>query len=279
MFNIKARKKTKLKKSDTAIQSATLIEQKGYEYVYDVGEGEEFTVLAQRDIEQDHAVVTFKNSYGENSYNTWAIYKPDWEFPQAYLKQPQRKVKFRDQKDNWEAHQGPGWRQCCLTSVVMSADHLLNGAMERAAIRAGYKEPEDLYGKVLAQCGVDTTEAYGHPKVLARWGLEYVFVKTIDLTEIAALAKVAPIPIGVAWSTSGHWMTVIDSDKHGLTIHCPYGFWTDPDNIDTSRSGANQHFSWDFLRQIFVDQGPESGWALIPLSVEGEEIGTRQLFD
>jgi hypothetical protein len=70
---IKAKQDTKLKLA-TGQSSKLKPEQ-----LFDVKAGQEFTVLAHRDVDENHLYCTFAGQYGSQNKNSWYIYQPHWE--------------------------------------------------------------------------------------------------------------------------------------------------------------------------------------------------------
>lgn len=72
-MKITAKQDTVLKKSDEPVQSSELPDNLKHE----VNKGISFIVLAQRDMRQDHVMVSFDHEIG--GFNTWLVYAPHWD--------------------------------------------------------------------------------------------------------------------------------------------------------------------------------------------------------
>jgi hypothetical protein len=72
-LTIKATRDTKLKIA-TGQSSKLKPEQ-----LFDVKAGQELTVLAHREVDENHVYCTFAGQYGTQNRNSWYIYQPHWE--------------------------------------------------------------------------------------------------------------------------------------------------------------------------------------------------------
>jgi Peptidase_C39 like family len=173
-------------------------------------------------------------------------------------------VPYYSQIDNSTTFHGPGCRQCNLTSHAMALEYL-TGRLKKNPIIPGLPEPESVYGQLLAPYG-DTTDNDAHTRCIeAEFGLKTRFAMDLGRTDIESqLARGIPVPIGVEYKTSGHWILVIGMDDAGLIVHDPYGVRAGAADIyDTSVSGASDRYSWALLEQVLWCDGPGTGWGRV----------------
>lgn len=202
------------------------------------------------------------------------IYAPHWELPESEKKKEVKlAVDYAWQRDNWEKYHGPGGRQCCLTVHSMCANYLLDGDLHKQAIAKGYVEAEDLYGEVLYQYG-DTTNPQAHTPAMKDFGLDSYFTYTGSIKDLLlCLDKDVPVPMGVAYKASGHYILGVGYNEKGVYIHDPFGIRIGTtDNYDPS-PGDYDFVTWDWLQAKFVDVGNEAGWMRVVTAVKGKPTG------
>lgn len=202
------------------------------------------------------------------------IYAPHWELPEAVkTKEVKMSVPYASQRDNWDKYHGPGGRQCNLTSHSMAADYLLQGDLTRQAQAKNYVEAEDLYGEVLAQYG-DTTDPQAHTPALKDFGLDSYFSYTGSIKDLLlCLDQGIPVPLGVAYKASGHYICAVGHRADGVYIHDPFGIRIGQTDNYENASGDYDFVSWDWLQAKWVDQGNEAGWMRVITAVNGEATG------
>lgn len=100
MFTITAKQNTKLKKAEDSRSSGKILDEQGPDYLHEVCAGKKLQVVAIRHIDNDHAVVTFEDSYGKLDFNTWAIYTPHFEFPKKEKTSTLNTAKWFSQVNN-----------------------------------------------------------------------------------------------------------------------------------------------------------------------------------
>ncbi|NJN23936.1 MAG: hypothetical protein HC810_05510, partial [Acaryochloridaceae cyanobacterium RL_2_7] len=152
------------------------------------------------------------------------IYSPHWEFSEAEKKKDVKlNVPYFNQRDNWDRFHGPGGRQCNLTSHAMAADYLLKGEISKQAKAKHYLEAEDLYGEVLYKYG-DTTNPQAHTPALKDFGIESYFSYSGSIKDLLlCLDKGIPVPLGVAYKASGHYVCAVGYRSDGVYVHDPFG--------------------------------------------------------
>jgi hypothetical protein len=185
---------------------------------------------------------------------------------------------YLSQLDNWAKYHGSGSRQCRLTSYCNAIDYVLNGDLKRQALARGYEEAEDLYGEALrTRFGGDTTEAEPNTLCAAYFGVEGYFTTTASENDVATCLYLGvPVPIGVRYKTSGHWITAVGRDKDGFSIDDPYGTRLGTsDSYNIGKGGNNDHVSWSWLKSCFTDLGDESGYAFLITKVRGVPTGVK----
>jgi hypothetical protein len=229
-----------------------------------VSAGHEITVDTIAHDKNQHLFIVVN---GKQGY----IYGPHWSgIPKREVKLP---VTYASQRDNWDKHHGPGWRQCNLTAHSMAANFLLKGEITRRAKAKGYLEAEDLYGEILAKYG-DTTNPQAHTPALRDFGLDSYFTYTGSIKDLVlCIDKGVPVPMGVAYKASGHYICAVGHRADGVYIHDPYGVRMGlSDNYENS-SGAYDFVTWDWLQAKWIDQGAEAGWMRVITAVNGKLTG------
>ena len=215
-----------------------------------------------------HLCITLPN--GRQGY----IYGPHWELPKVVKdKDVKLDVPYFYQRDNWTKYHGPGGRQCNLTAHCMAAEYLLKGEIGRRSKTKGYHEPEDYYGEILAAYG-DTTDPQAHTPTYRDLGLTSYFTYTASIKDlIRCLDQGVPVPMGVAYKASGHYVCAVGHRADGVYIHDPFGIRMGlTDNYDPS-PGKYDFVTWDWLQAKWVDQGSEAGWMRVVTDVNGTPTG------
>lgn len=203
----------------------------------------------------------------------WYLYQPHWSGLNNAIGSVKLAVRYFNQRDNWDGYHGPGWRQCCLTAHCMAAEFLLDGEIGRNAKAKGYAEPEDLYGEVLAKYG-DTTNPQAHTPCLREFGLESYFTYSGSIKDLLrCLDAGVPVPIGVAYKASGHYVCAVGYNDRGVWIHDPFGVRLGLSDAYENTSGAYDFVSYDWLQLKWVDQGSEAGWMRVFTHAKGKSLG------
>lgn len=217
------------------------------------------------DINQHYWVKLTEN--GRQGY----IYGPHWQLPKP--KEVKLPVRYASQMDNWGRYHGPGSRQCNLTCHSMTGDYLLNGDITKKAKAKGYLEAEDLYGEVLYKYG-DTTNPQAHTPALRDFGIESYFTYTGSIKDLVlCLDKGVPVPIGVAYKSSGHYVCAVGHRADGVYIHDPFGTRLGTSDQYDPTPGIYDFCTWDWLKSKWVDQGSEAGWMRVCTAVKGKATG------
>lgn len=233
-----------------------------------VAGGTVLKVASTRRDKHQHCYIQLSN--GREGY----IYQPHWILPNAQQnKEVKLQVPYFYQRDNWDKYHGPGSRQCNATTHCMAAEYLLKGEIGRKAQAKGYHEPEDYYGEVLYKYG-DTTDPQAHTPTYRDFGLESYFTYTASIKDLLlCLDKGIPVPIGVAYKASGHYVCAVGHKSDGVYIHDPFGTrMGQTDNYDPAK-GEYDFVSWDWLQAKWVDQGSEAGWMRVVTAVKGMSTG------
>jgi len=167
---------------------------------------------------------------------------------------------------------GEGYRECNLTTHAAVVQYL-TGALSGHK-NQGYREPEDLYGTILAKYG-DTTDHSAHTRALKDFGIESYFSYNTDLDELAQILRWGfPVTIGVDYKASGHMVNVVGLEESGFTVLCPNGIRAGSQDWWYERFTQNVHakpdlFTWDLMKKIFTVNAHDDGWARIITSVNG----------
>lgn len=175
---------------------------------------------------------------------------------------------------------GKGYRECFLTCATMLADYLTDGFLTESAKRMGLREPEDVYASRLSKHG-DTTDWGAQRKTLQTFGINGYNTDRASLENVAsALYLGIPVIAGTKYRASGHIVLFVGRYRGGFVVLCPNGvrkgstngwqqrFYSDADAIADT-------YSWALLKRIFVDLGPERGWAYFPTNINGVPTGVK----
>ncbi len=228
-------------------------------------------------------IITFKTLYQDKHQHLFLevsdnkkgyIYGPHFELPDKIQKRDVKlEVPYFYQRDNWTKYHGPGGRQCCLTSHCMAVDYLLKGKITMDAKARGLQEAEDLYGEVLDRYG-DTTDPQAHTPALKAFHIDSYFTYTGSIKDLLlCLDQGVPVPLGVAYTASGHYVCAVGHKSDGVYIHDPFGTRMGlTDNYEPT-PGKFDFVTWDWLQAKWVDQGSEAGWMRVITSVEGNPTG------
>lgn len=175
---------------------------------------------------------------------------------------------------------GKGWRECFLTCATMLADYLTEGFLTQSAKRMGFREPEDVYASRLAEYG-DTTDWNAQRKTLQTFGINGYNSNTASLEDVAsALYLGVPVIAGTKYRTGGHIVLFVGRYRGGFVVLCPNGIRQGATNNWSQRfysdaDAMSDTYSWELLKRVFVDIGPEHGWAYFATSVNGVPTGVR----
>jgi hypothetical protein len=178
---------------------------------------------------------------------------------------------------------GEGYRECNLTVCTMLANYLLGGVYTQAWKSGKIKQPEDLYATQLADYG-DTTDHGAQTAALESIGIRSYFSYTASLNDVASsLFCGVPVVIGEKYKADGHMALIVGRDSKGFLVKCPYGIRNgSTDNwikiFQSEAEAETDHFSWDLLKRIFTDMGPEKGWARFVTHVNGVPTGVKSGF-
>jgi hypothetical protein len=204
----------------------------------------------------------------------FSIYCPHWQMPDLWSSKPiapegiKLNVPYFAQCDS----RADGYRYCFSHACAMMAAHLLGGRWKEKA--SGYAQPENYYIEQVLKYG-DTTDSGAQLQALNFIGIAAKFSQTISPKDLyLALQKGIPLPIGVAYKASGHWITLVGSEKGAWLVHDPYGIRNGATNeypmnsTDQGKEGAFDKYSPSVMDSIYFDQRTnddrECGWAIVP---------------
>jgi len=161
-------------------------------------------------------------------------------------------VPYESQLDNNTDYFGAGFRQCNFTSHLMAVRFLKPGIRESQFERKWYE-----FG--------DTTDHVAGTKCLAFFGIDSEWRENLSKRHIMdQLAQEIPVPLGVAYKSSGHIVLAIGCNDQGLLIHDPYGIrHSAHDSYDVGANGAYDLYTWGILDQVLFDIGQNSAWGRI----------------
>lgn len=173
-----------------------------------------------------------------------------------------------------------GWRYCFAHSVAMSLATLQPDFIARARLN-GFQQPENYY---ISKLQGDTTDHRSHIQALREFGVDAYFSMTVSPADLQrSLLAGIPTPIGVAYKTSGHWITVKGIKNGNYIVNDPYGARAGASDSyfqissDYGKEGENDVYSPEIMDQIFWDMRTcderEVGWAVMITKVNGKETG------
>ena len=189
--------------------------------------------------------------------------------PGSFKKLP---VPYFSQLDNSTLRFGPGSRQCNLTSCAMLLAYLRPKLAENIDLTI-YSEFESFYGHILDKYG-DTTDHNAQTLALEELGVKTHFSYTLNVEDIIrSIGKNYPVVLGVAYKSSGHIVIATGYDKENklIYVHDPYGVRLGAsNNYNIGENGAYDVYTFDLLKEIWTDNGPNTGWGRIVQSVDGK---------
>ena len=181
-------------------------------------------------------------------------------------------VPYFSQLDNSTLRFGPGSRQCNLTSCAMLLAYLRPKLAENIDLTI-YSEFESFYGHILDKYG-DTTDHNAQTLALEELGVKTHFSYTLNVEDIIkSINKNYPVVLGVAYKSSGHIViaTGYDEENKLIYVHDPYGVRLGAsNNYNIGENGAYDVYTFDLLKAIWTDNGPNTGWGRIVQSVDGK---------
>lgn len=208
------------------------------------------------------------------------LYRPHWNHDQwskNVFAGTQLRVPYYAQCDT----RPDGWRYCFSHACAMAAAYILKDFEVRSRV-LGYDQPEQRYIDRVLEHG-DTTDPLAQLAALKDLGISAYFTQTLspkDLYRLIVEYKIA-VPIGVSYSSSGHWVTVVGYSDRGWLVHDPYGIRDGSRNsyvcnsTDSGAEGAFDIYSQECMDAIFWDQRSdtekECGWAIV-ISMVGSRV-------
>jgi predicted chitinase len=238
-----------------------------------------------------HAAITFDPplTIGGNKYSKLFVAMCHWDGLDALIKNKVATdspfsaagsgklllpVTYRSQVDNSDSTgQGPGWRQCQLTSVSMLLE-AWKGKDWLLAQSKGFAQPEDWYASKLTAIGGETTDGAAHVKLLNQMGFTCTYRFDMSLSELKELLdRAIGSAIGNRYKAGGHITYAAGKDlvKGGLYIHDPYGRRTmsDTQMFDTwdevgGDGGKYRYHPLAVVKDCWLDMGDSAGWGIWP---------------
>ena len=228
------------------------------------------------------------STYRLKNKEPWFIYQGHFDILGGFLSTAKKPVNPNDIRlkvpyfaqcdSNYE-----GYRQCFSHSVAMAADCILNGEITRSARSRGYAQPENFYNDIRADYG-DTTDNTAHVAALKSLGIDAYFTQTASPKDLYSALKLGiPVPIGVGYKSSGHWICLVGMEDGNYLMNDPYGSRNGASNsyfcnsTDQGKEGAYDQYTPSIMDSIYWDAMPtggrECGWAIIITSVNGTPTG------
>lgn len=161
-------------------------------------------------------------------------------------------VAYDSQLDNCTDYFGAGFRQCNFTSNFMMANFLKPDLLESVFM----KKWNDYGDSTDHEAG---TRALNFFCIQSEWRYDLSKRRIMD-----QLALGIPVPLGVAYKSSGHIVCAVGYNDKGFIIHDPYGVRHGAnDSYDIGADGSYDLYSWGILDQILFDGGPSAAWGRI----------------
>ena len=222
----------------------------------------------------------------------WYLFAPDWDLGKDTIvsfttsKQSKSKlvngviqgVPYFAQVDS----RSDGYRYCFSHAIAMMIAALQPDYIEWAK-KNGYTQPENYYISKLAAYG-DTTNNAAHIRCLKNeFNIDAYFSMQISPSDLkSAIDLGVPVPIGVAYKASGHWVLVKGYRNGGYVINDPYGSRDGSNDYypviasDQGKQGENEIYSQSVMNRIFWDgASADCGWAVIVTAVDGKPTGVK----
>lgn len=215
----------------------------------------------------------------DSSYNPANPLPPGWSTNEFGLAVPpsdsndfKLPVPYFSQLDNQTQWQGPGNRQCRSSSNAMVVDALLAGELSSRAAVNGFRDADSYWGYRVDQKGYDTTEPTGHILVAQDFNLTIPFATTGTLSKLRHCLRLGlPAALGMAYKSSGHYVSAVGLRGSSFYIHDPYGVRDGSSNQYGSTNGAYDTYTEATMNAIWLDLG--SGWWHVPTAINGQPTG------
>lgn len=214
-----------------------------------------------------------------NGRFTWFLYEPHWSGLSSDLVIPG--VPYFAQLDS----NSQGYRQCFSHSVFMAIATLKPSLISHAK-ECGFSQPENYYLSKLEKHG-DTTDNQAHIRCLKQdFNIDAYFTMTASPKDLqSAIALNVPVPIGVAYKASGHWILLKGIKDGNYIVNDPFGSRAGAANYyavqscDRGRQGENDVYSPAVMDQVFWDGRQnierDCGWAVFITAIDGKPTGVK----
>jgi hypothetical protein len=208
-----------------------------------------------------------------NGRFTWFVYAPHWFG--ALSDRAIENVPYFAQLDS----NSEGYRQCFAHSVFMAICALKPELINHAK-RSGFSQPENYYLSKLRPFG-DTTDNQAHVRCLRQvFNIDAYFTMTASPADLqSAIALGVPVPIGVAFKASGHWILLKGIENGNYIVNDPFGARSGSSDryalhsCDRGREGENDVYTPAIMDQVFWDGGRDAGWAIFITAIDGKNTG------
>ena len=209
------------------------------------------------------------------------VYAPHWEFANPTPKGDViLNVPYFSQLDNSTGYHGPGSRQCNLTSNAMAAEFILRDrsmtTLSTIAQQEKLSEPESAYGRLLYLSG-DTISHEANTQALHSLGLDSFWSTQLTIADIvASINKRLPMPIGVAYKSSGHILCAVgyNLDRQIIYVNDPYGARAGSEDyyaVTGGSAGKLDIYSFETMRKIWAEYS--DGWGRVYTAIGGVKTG------
>lgn len=178
-----------------------------------------------------------------------------------------------------------GYRYCFSHAIAMLLGSIPVLNYCDRALKNGFTQPENYYiSKLLSDDGETTSNADHVDCLKKHFNVDAYFTTSASPKDLRrSIEKGYPVPIGVAYKSSGHWILVKGVQGPNWLINDPYGIRDGADDYylalatDRDRAGENEIYSQNTMNQVFwdgaIDSSQEAGWAIFVTAVRGKPTG------
>lgn len=178
-----------------------------------------------------------------------------------------------------------GYRYCFAHAIAMLLGSIPALNYCDRALKNGYTQPENYYISRLLSDGGETTYNNDHVICLKRhFDVDAYFSTTASPKDLRlSFEKGYPVPIGVAYKSSGHWLLAKGTRGSSWIINDPYGIRDGAASFyptlatDANRAGEDDSYSQGLMDQVFwdcaTDERRDAGWAILVTAIAGVPTG------
>lgn len=181
-----------------------------------------------------------------------------------------------------------GYRYCFSHAIAMLLGSIPALNYCDRALKNGYTQPENYYiSKLLSDDG-ETTNNADHIYCLKKhFSIDAYFTTTASPKDLMlSFEKGYPVPIGVAYKDSGHWILAKGAKGSSWLINDPYGIRDGAASYyptlatDQNRAGEDDIYSQELMGKVFwdcaTDESRDAGWAILVTTIAGVPTGISE---